>query len=198
MNSKRIAITAALFLLAACGSDSATNAINGAISGSLSFNYSGGGGGSFSATGGITSAAIASSPFTTTWAAGFKEATDNSTNIAANIPRTSTTSDLTAITVKGQSTGTFNIDVNCLATSVSTCNDVTLFIAQSAGGQTFSYACSFTSGSITVSTLSSTSAVGIFSGSGVCFTPTGANSAFVVTNGTFNVPLLVNVPGTIR
>ena len=198
MNSKRIATGVALSLLAACGSDSATNVINGAVSGSLSFNYTGGGGGSFSATGAITSAALASSPFTTMWAAGFKDSTDNSTNIAANIPRTSTTSDLTAITVKGQSTGTFNIDVNCVGSSTSACNDVALFTAQSAGAQTFGNACSLTSGSITVSTLSSTSAVGTFAGSGTCVTPTGGTSTWVVINGTFNVPLLVNPPSTIR
>jgi len=194
---KRIAIAAALSLLVACGGDSATNVINGAISGSLSFNYTGGGGGSFSATGGITSAALASSPFTTTWAAGFKEASDNSTNVAANVPRTSTTSDLTAITVKGQSTGTFNIDVNCVATGTSTCNDVVFLTAQAGGGTSFSNACSLTAGSITVSTLSSTSAVGSFSGSGTCSTSTGTVSNWVVTNGTFNVPLLANVPSSI-
>src|SRR3954468_22263255 len=69
VKNKRIAIIAALSLLVACG-DSVTNVIDGAISGSLTFNYSGGGGGTFNANGGITSAALASSPFTTTWAAG--------------------------------------------------------------------------------------------------------------------------------
>jgi hypothetical protein len=192
----RIAFVAAFSLLAACG-DSATNVIDGAITGSLSFNYTGGGGGTYSATGAITSAALASSPFTTTWAAGFKDASDNSTNIAANIPRSSTTSDFVGITVKAQTTGTFNIDVNCVQTGTSTCNDVVFFTAQTGGGQTFSNSCSLTSGSITVSTLSSTSAVGSFSGAGICFTGTGAPSTWTVTNGTFSVPLLANVPASV-
>jgi hypothetical protein len=192
---KRIAVIAALALLSAC-SDSVTD-VNGALSGSLSFNYTGGGGGSYSATGAITSAALASTPFATTWALGFKDATDNSTNVAANIPKPGTTSDLATITVKGQATGTFSIDVNCLVTGTSTCNDVTLITGQDASGQTFSNLCSLTAGSITVSALSSTSATGTFSGSGLCFTSAGAPSTWVVTNGSFNVPLLVNVPSTI-
>lgn len=197
MRHTRIAIIAALSLLAACGSDSATNVVDGAISGNLAFNYTGGGGGTFSATGGITSAALASSPFTTTWAAGAKEASDNSTTILANLPRTSTTSDLTVIIVKAQTTGTFNIDLNCVETPTSTCSDVSFFVAQSGGGQTFTSGCSLTSGSITVTTLSSTKAVGSFSGSGICFTQAGATSAWVVTNGTFNVPLLSSFPSTL-
>jgi hypothetical protein len=197
VNCKRLVIAAALSLLAACGSDSVTGAINGAVSGTLSFNYTGGGGGSFSANGGITSAAFANSAYTTTWAAGFKEASDNSTNIVANIARTSTTSDFAAITVKGQSTGTFNIDVNCVATSTSTCNDVALFTAYNSSAQTFGNVCSFTSGSITIATLSSTSAVGTFSGSGGCVTPSGTVTPWAVTNGSFNVPLLASVPANL-
>ena len=197
MKHTRIAIVAALGLLAACGSDSATNVIDTAISGSLSFNYTGGGGGTFSATGGITSAALASSPYVTTWAAGFKDASDNSTNVVANIPRTSTTSDVAAISVKGQSTGTFNIDVNCVETATSTCNGVALFTGFNGATETFSNGCVLSNGTITISTLSSTNAVGSFTGSGACTTSTGTVSTWVVTNGAFNVPLLANVPNNL-
>ena len=197
MSYKRIAVVASIALLAACGSDSATNAINGVISGSLSFNYTGGGGGAYSATGAITSTALASTPYATSWAMGFKDTTDNSTNIVANVPKTGTTSDLTVISVKGQATGTFNIDVNCVNTSTSTCNDVNLIIGQNASGQTFGNLCMLTSGSITISALSSTNATGTFSGSGTCATSAGTTTAWVVTNGAFNVPLLANVPSNI-
>jgi len=194
---KRIGLVAALAMLAACGSDSGTNPIDTAISGTVSFNYTGGGNGSFSATGAITAAAFAGNPYTTTWAAGFKEASDNSTNIIANIPRSSTTSDFVGITVKGQATGTFNVDVNCTETATSTCNGVLLATSFNSTTDTFGTSCALTSGSITISTLSSTSAVGSFSGSGTCVTPTGTISAWTVTNGTFNVPLLANVPANL-
>jgi hypothetical protein len=193
VNHRRLAIVAALSLLAACGSDSATNVID-AISGSLSFNYTGGGGGSFSATGAITSAALANSPFTTTWAMGFKDSINNSTNIAANIPRTSTTSDFAIIAVKGQSTGTFNLDATCAPTGASTCNELTLWIGQSAAFQSWGSVCALDSGTITISRLSSTNAVGTFSGSGQCVTSAATVSSWVVTNGAFDVPLLPNGP----
>lgn len=197
MRYKRTAVVGALAFLAACGSDTATNVIDGAISGSLSFNYTGGGGGAYSATGAISSAALSTTPYATTWAMGFKDASDNSTNIAANIPKTGTTSDLSVISVKGQATGTFTVDPTCVGTGTSTCNDVILLVGQSASGSTFSNICSLTAGSITISTLTSSNATGTFSGSGTCITSTGGSSAFVVTNGAFNVPLLLNVPSTI-
>jgi hypothetical protein len=194
---KRIALVATLSMLAACGGDSTTNPIDVAVSGSLSFNYTGGGGGTFSATGGITSAAFAANPYTTAWAAGFKDSTDKSMNIAGNVPRTATTSDVAAITVKGQTTGTFNVDTNCVATATSTCNDVILLTGWSSSAQSFGSSCLLTAGSITISTLSNTNAVGSFTGSGRCFTSTGTASAWVVTNGSFNVPLLANVPSNL-
>ena len=197
MSYKRIAVVACLALLSSCGSSSATDVINSAISGSLSFNYTGGGGGSYSATGAITSAALASNPYTTTWAAGFKNASNNSTIIAANIPKTGTTSDYAGINVRGQSTGTVNIDPNCVVTGASTCSAVILIVGKGASTATFSNTCLLTSGSITIASLSSTNATGTFSGSGTCSTPTGNGSAWVVTNGSFNVPLLASVPSTL-
>lgn len=198
MKHTRIAMVAAVALMAAaCGSDGVTNAIDTAISGTLSFSYSGGGGGTFNATGGITSAALASSPYTTTWAAGFKDASDNSTNIAGNIPRTSTTSDVAVVTVKGQSTGNFAIDVSCVETSTSTCNSVILLTGWNGTTNSFTNTCVLTSGSITISTLSSTNAVGTFTGSGTCGTQAGSFTTWIVTNGSFSVPLLANVPSNL-
>jgi hypothetical protein len=198
VNHRRIAVVATLALLTACGSDSATNALNDAISGSLTFNYTGGGGGgSYNATGAITSAALATTPYATTWSIGFKDATDNSTNILGNIPKTATTSDFAFVSVKGQATGTFSIDPSCVVTGTSTCNDVTLLVGQSTNGSTFTLLCTLTSGSITVSALSGTNAAGTFSGSGTCGGLTGLPSAWVVTNGTFSVPVLANVPNSL-
>ena len=197
MSYKRIGLVAALAMLAACGSDSGTNPIDANISGSVSFNYTGGGNGSFSATGAITSAALASSPYTTTWAAGFKDSTDNSTNIAANIPKGSNTSDFAVITTNGQTASTYNVNVNCNGSNTTACNSVTLLTGQSANATTFTYLCSLTNGTITISSISNTKATGTFSGTGTCLTSTGASSAWVVTNGSFNVPLLSNVPSNL-
>ena len=197
MSHRRLAVLASLSVLMACGSDSGTNPITAVTSGSVSFSYTGGGGGSYNASGGISSATLAATPFTTTWAAGYKDATDNSTNIASNIPRTGTTSDLVVITIKGQTASTGTIAVGCVPTSTVACNSVSLLIGQSSSGATFSNICSLESGSITLASISSTNATGSFSGSGTCVSSAGATSAWVVLNGAFNVPLLPNVPSNL-
>lgn len=197
MSYKRSALVATLSLLAACGGDSVTSPIDAALSGTVAFNFTGGGGGSFGATGAITSAALASSPFTTTWAAGYKDATDKTTNIAANVPKSATTSDFVAITFNGQTASTGNISPSCIDSSTTTCNAVGLLLGHSSSGSTFTSFCALMSGSITLSSISSTNATGSFSGSGTCVTATGTSSAWVVTNGTFNVPLLPNVPSNL-
>ena len=198
MSHKRLAILASLSVLMACGSDSVTSPIDAATSGSLSFSYTGGGGGTYTATGGISSATLASAPYATTWAAGYKDATTNSTNIAANIVRTSTTSDVVIITIKGQTASTGSIVVDCTPTSTSACNSVTLLVGKTSSGTTFGNICSLTSGTITIASLSSLNANGSFSGSGTCVTSTGGTSAWVVINGLFNVPLLPNVPSNLK
>lgn len=197
MSYRRFAVLASLAVLVACGSDSGTNPVVTVTSGSVSFSYTGGGGGSYNATGGISSATLASTPYTTTWAAGYRDATDNSTNIASNIARTATTSDLAVITIKGQTATTGTIAVSCVATGTVACNSVSLLIGQSSSGATFSSICSLESGSITLASISSTNATGSFSGSGTCFSSAGATSAWVVVNGAFNVPLLPNVPSNL-
>ena len=195
MIHKPSAIAAAFLLLISCGGDGPT-AIDGATSGSLSFNYTGAGNGFYSATGAITAAARSGNPYTTTWAAGFEDPSDSSTNIGANIPKSSTTSDLVVIHLAPQSTGTFQIGSSCMA---SNCvyNDVTLSTGQSGNDLTVTYLCSLDSGAVTISALSSTNATGTFSGSGTCLTASFAVSPWVVTNGTFNVPLVTNGAGNI-
>lgn len=200
MRFKPVAVIACLSLLAGCGSDttSSVDITNGTISGSLSFNYTGAGSGTYNATGAVSVATLSSTPYVTTWAMGFKNATDNSTNFAANIPKSGGTSDFALVSVKGQSTGTVTIDPSCSPTNTNSCSGVALLLGQNSSATTFSYLCTLTSGSITIASLSGTTATGTFSGSGTCFTGTGTSSAWVVTNGAFNVPVLPNVPATLK
>lgn len=199
MKYSRIPVIATLSLLAACGSDSKspTDINNGNVSGTASFTYTGGGGGSYSATGAIASSAIQTTPFATTWATGWKDNSDNSTNIAANIPRTGGLADFLVITINSQTTGAATIDPNCSPTNTTSCNEVVFVIGMNASGETFSYGCLLESGTITILSISSTNATGSFAGSGTCFDASQATSAFTVTNGSFNVPLLTNIPGNI-
>ena len=193
MRLAHLPILAGLAVLASCGDSTSPDVT---VSGSASFTFTGGGGGTFSATGGISAADINSStvPYTKNFAAGYTSSTDNSTNVVANVPTTGGLSNLMVVTFKGQTAGTGTISGTCSSSSTVSCNDVFFEIGQSAGGSSYSYLCFTTSGTVTVTSISSTNVTGSFSGSGSCVTPTGATSAFVVTNGTFNVPLLPATP----
>jgi hypothetical protein len=193
---RRISVVAALTLYVACGGDS-TGPIdtNYGTSGGITFTYTGAGSGIFNAKG--TVSAPAAAPYATTWAIGWKDPADNSTNVVANLSRAGGISDIAVIVIKGQTTGTVTIDPNCVISDTATCNDVLFASGQNSNGTTFAYICSLTSGVITVSSISSTNVAGSFSGSGSCFTANGTSSSFVVTNGSFNVPLLASPPGNI-
>ena len=193
MQNSRILLAATIALLAACSKDSTSP--GGGVSGSLSFTYTGGGGGSYSASGSLTAAASASTQQTTPWAVGWKDSRDNSFDVGANVPTTGGLSNVAAVTTNGQTAGTYTINPNCSSTTTVSCTGVFLLVGTSAtnGSDSFQFVCSLTSGSVVVSTLSST-ATGTFSGTGTCFTATGGSSAFAVTNGSFNVGVLSSVP----
>ena len=198
MKLGRILVTATLSLLAACSSDSPTEVPTGNASGTVSFTYSGGGTGSYSATGAISSSANTTTGRTTTWAAGYKVSSTNSTNVMANMARAGGISDMVIIILNRQTTGTGTINTTCQPTASATCNVLAFVIGASGSGSTeaFAFNCVLVSGTITVASISSSNAAGSFSGSGMCVNGTTfASSTFSVTNGSFNVPLLTNVPG---
>lgn len=193
MRFARVSILAALAVVVSCGDSTSPDLT---ISGSASFSFTGGGGGTFSATGGISTADINSStaPYAKNFAAGFTNNTDNSTNVVANVPTTAGLSNLLVVTYKGQTAGTGTINSTCNSTSTISCNDVFFEIGQNAGGSSYSYICFTTSGTVTITSISSTTITGSFSGSGTCISSGGVSTAFTVTNGTFSVPLLPVTP----
>ena len=195
MHTRRFALIASLSLLAACGSDSPT--APGAVSGSVTFTYTGGGGGTYSATGGLSATASDATAQTTSWATGWKDNADGSVNVAANAATSSTASNFFGIVINRQTVGTANIDPNCSSTSTTSCTDVILFIALNSSGNA-SFICALDAGSVTIATVSSSKVTGSFSGTGTCVAGTGTStSAFAITNGSFDVPLLAAQPGGI-
>ena len=187
MYHRRAALIACLSLLAACGSDSPTAPI--AVSGTVTFNYSGGGGGSYSATGSLLSTASQATAQSTTWSTGWKDNADGSTNIASNVAVTSTLSNFFGIIINRQTAGTATIDPNCTSTNTTACTDVVLFIGFTAASGNFTSVCALESGSVVIATISATKVTGTFSGTGTCVTSTGTPSTFTITNGSFDVPL---------
>src|SRR3954468_4840303 len=153
MLSRKWLLCAAALVVAGCGGDSTEPTVG--TSGSLSFTFTGAG-----TNGSATynaSGAIPANPQTsfgnTAWAAGTTETT-NEFDVVASIPRSGTTWDLAVVTVPGQSTGTFTINTaNCTA---SNCAGVSYLVGVTQNEAAFTYICSLSSGTITVSTLSTT------------------------------------------
>ena len=176
--------------LGACGDDPGSP--NG-ISGSLGFSYTGAGttaSTSFSANGTIPSTVGSTSAGnnlgTGSWAAGSVSPTANYATIGAAIPRSSASWDITSISIARKTVGTSSVDPNC-NDEAQNCTGVFVYFNFNPNGDTFAYACALTTGSVTISAISATNITGSFTGSGECFTPSGAFSAFTVTNGSFNV-----------
>ncbi|HJQ19669.1 MAG TPA: hypothetical protein VJ867_04910 [Gemmatimonadaceae bacterium] len=190
------ALIGLLSVIAACSSDKTTG-VNGNVSGSVSFTYSGAGqtNATYAATGAISSTTSSSAAYTKTWAAAYKDNADQSTNLVANLVRGSK-SDLLVITMASQSTGNTTIDSNCNSTSTTACTDVVLAIGVSSDGSNFDYVCVLESGSVSITSLSGSNAQGTFSGAGTCTQTVQpfATSTWTVTNGSFNVPVLASPP----
>lgn len=194
MKYRRVPIIATLSLLVACGDKSPTDVNAGIVSGTVSFTYTGAAGGSFSATGGIASIATAAA-HATTWATGWNDNSLGTTNIVANVPRAGGLADFAVIIINSLTTGPNTIDAMCSSDTPS-CNMVILAMGATSAGSMPSTECLLESGTITVSAISSTNATGSFSGVGFCFSLSNPSvtSDFVVTNGSFNVPLQAIAP----
>lgn len=190
MRKTRFVVIAALSLIAACGDKDPTG-VNAGVSGTVSFNYTGGGGGTFNATGSILSTATSSMAHTTNWGAGWKDNSDNSTVVEGNQATSGGLANTAAIIIDRQTAGTSTIDPNC---SANVCTDVVFLIGSNATGSTFSFLCVLETGTVTIASISNANATGTFSGSGSCVASGGQTSTFAVSNGSFNVPLLQNIP----
>jgi hypothetical protein len=161
--------------------------------GSLSFTYTGAGAATattYSASGTIPATVnngTNSSLGTVPWAAGSVDQTSNFTIIGASVPKTSTTWDLTQVVATRTTVGTSPIAANCDDPEVMDCTGVMVFFGLNPNGDTFTRFCALSTGSVTISAISSTKITGTFSGTGTCFTPAGITSNFTVTNGIFDV-----------
>jgi hypothetical protein len=170
-------------VVAACGGDSTEAKVG--VSGSVSFSYTGAGSTSSSYSASGTMPANPSTSFgSAQWAAG-STATAGEVDVAAAIPRSSTTWDIAAMTIARTTAGSSTINPNC----TTACTEVTFLVGATQTETSFTFVCSLTSGTVAIATISATRATGTFSGSGSCFTSVGATSAFTITNGSFDVGL---------
>lgn len=186
-----VVAAASLALLACGGGDKTTGPNNTGASGSVSFSFSGGTSGNFNASGAINS--TTSADFSRAWAAGVKDASAGTVEIAATTPKAGSTHDLVTMIIPRTTTGSSTIVSSC---SGQNCAAIAVLFGSQINGSGFSFICDVESGTITIASISNTKVTGSFSGTGHCFTSAGAQSNFTVTNGSFDVPLVTGVPTT--
>lgn len=192
---RSLAVLAALAFAASCSDGPNEPTVN--ASGSVTFAYNGGtlvNAGSYSASGGLPASETAQA--TQQWAAGFRD-TQNSNNIGvvASVPRTGNRFDMAMLVFDRSTAGSSTIDPNCSADNCAALIFMYNFSqSETATGEVM---CGLETGTLTLATVSATRATGSFSGSGSCisFDDFNTESTFTVTNGSFDVPLISDVPG---
>ena len=191
MRHRAYAWLAAALLMGGC-SDNPLGT-NATVSGSVSFNYTGGGGGSYNANGAISALASQTTIHTTNWATGWRDNSTTSIDAAANVPQSGNLGNYFFIVVGRQSVGSSTIDLGCTSTNPA-CTGVELIIGATQDGKNFQYFCELSSGTVSITSIGNDNAQGTFAGSGTCAPPGSAPTAFSITNGSFNVPLVVTPP----
>jgi hypothetical protein len=179
-----------LSLLAGCGGDKASGPTG--LVGAMSFNYTGALSGSFNVTGQMP--ASQSQMETTSWATGeiIASGTDAGTYVIGATPRSASTHDFVFIQANRTNAGTSTIDYdNC---TVDPCSTV-LVVFGFDNGSSFGYLqdCYLQTGTITITEVTATRVKGTFSGAGLCFSQSGTETAWTVSNGSFDVALTPGV-----
>lgn len=170
--------------LAMLGALSCSDTTEPSVFGSVSFTYTGGGGGTFTASGSAPS--FAAPPTATSWAVGYTDAGE--TYVVASKPRSGAQVDLAILRIQRTTIGTETIDATCDTDGGTACTGMMLSLNFNGNGDTGDFFCALTTGSIVVTDVSASRIKGTFSGSGSCVAGTGGTpGAFTVTGGTFDV-----------
>lgn len=182
-----VRVSVVLFTALSCSDPAAP-----AAQGSVSFTYTGAGGGSFSASGAAPSF-NAPPPTDASWVFGYVESGE--LHIAGGRPRSSGRSDLAILRLERTIAGSATIDASCNIDGDVSCTGLELLLNFNGNGDTGDFFCSLTSGAIVLTEVNASRARGTVSGNGTCIPGTGGSaSAFSVSNGAFDVPL-VDPPG---
>lgn len=190
MNPRRLFLVSSLSLLAGCGGDKASGPTG--LAGALSFSYSGALSGSFNVTGQMP--VSQSQMETTSWATGeiVASGAGAGTYVIGATPRTASTHDFVYIVANRTNPGTATINYdNC---TVEPCSTVfVVFGFDNGSGTGYLQDCYLQTGTITITEVTATRVKGTFSGSGLCFTQGQTETAWTVSNGSFDVALTPGV-----
>lgn len=174
----RVLLASALLSLLACDSTEPS------VAGSVSFTYTGAGGGTFSAAGNAPSFTAPST--STSWAVGYTDAGE--TYVVASKPRSGGLIDMAILRIQRTTAGSEPIDPTCDVDGASACSGLMFALNFNGNGDTGDFFCFLSSGTVVVTEISGNRVKGTFSGSGSCTAGAGGTPAtFTVTGGTFDV-----------
>ncbi|MEX2153367.1 MAG: hypothetical protein WD825_08510 [Gemmatimonadaceae bacterium] len=188
MQPKRLLVLASLALAAGCGSDKITG---GTLSGSLSFTYTGGGGGTFNVSGAMP--ALTANIGNSNWAAGHLDTPNTQTGVFGVRARGGGRYDQAVIGINRLTVGSSQVQSDC-DPETDNCSGMVLIVDVSQSDQEFDFICILETGSLAITEVSSSRVKGTFSGTGECISSSLAISSFTATNGTFDVPLVPALP----
>lgn len=175
-----------VFLLASCGDDDPFGPGN--LSGSMSFTYTGAGGGTFDVSG--TAPAIAANIGNASWAAGFRDEGATQLGVFGVRARGGGRYDTMILGISRLTVGSVNVEANCDPDLGEECSGFVFLTNISEADDEFDFTCVATTGTLSISEISQFRAEGTFTGSGQCLNPNLQISNFTIVNGTYSVALL--------
>jgi hypothetical protein len=185
------AVLVALVAAAIAGCSDSNEPETTGIAGQFSFTYTGAGAAnatSFTANGAMPVNAIIDNG-TQPWSVGFIDASGSapSTGILGLAPRSSTTWDIALVSIDRTTVGSSDIVSTCTAEN---CTSMGISFGSNQNETNYLYSCELTTGTVSLTAITSTTAAGTFSGTGSCFNlQAGGETPFTVTNGSFSVGL---------
>jgi hypothetical protein len=160
--------------------------------GTITFSFTGAGGGAFSASG-PAPAANAEPPTTSQWAGGGVNASTSHTIVYGARPRSGGLMDMAGLSIARHTAGLSAIDPDCNI-DADVCTGMVLYLNFNGNGDSADFYCALTAGTIVISEVTGSRVRGTFAGTGECFTGAGgAPTAFSVTTGTFDVVLVAGL-----
>jgi hypothetical protein len=178
---KRVLLAAALLGAVSCSDSSGPNTF-----GTVSFTYTGAGGGTFIASGNAPEFFAPST--TTSWAVGFFEGSEG--QVAGSKPRSGGLVDVALLRFQRTTPGEASIDTDCDVEGTDACNGMVFFLDFNGDGDTGEFFCGLTAGTIVISDVTNGRMTGTFSGTGVCIDEGNVETDFTVSNGEFDVALI--------
>ncbi len=170
----------------ACGDDGPTANTN--LSGSMSFTYSGAGGGTFNASGAAPT--VAASIGNQSFAAGVRDDAESAIGIFGVRARGGGRYDNVIVAIDRMTVGTVSVEAGCDPDAGESCSGIVFLTNVSEADQDFDFFCVATTGSLAITSINNSRVIGTFTGSGECFNANAVTSSFTITNGTFDVALL--------